>query len=210
MQTSHLGNIFYYDSHRELLSAFADMYDRHTYKTFGTDNIYQLLRYARAIEPDIMILNLRNKENTAKATIESFERETAAQKFPIIVLKSDTAPFSPHPRIAHYLRVPQDFAELTEIIESYGVGQKTPQFLLLDSYSEDNDALHNKLNLGKYSYFEVHNIDAAARYLQKNRPQNVLIEYTPQFVAARHTLPHQRIFYVDRHQLNAEIEKFLH
>ncbi|MBR1825872.1 MAG: hypothetical protein IJ770_04725 [Alphaproteobacteria bacterium] len=210
MQTSGLGNIFYYDNHQGLLSAFADMYDHQSYKTFGTDNIYQLLRYARIIPPDVMIFNLQNRETPAKETFESFENKTDTRQFPIIVLKSGNESFTPHPRIAHYLHLPQDFAKLADIVESYGVGQKTPQFMLLDSYSENSDALHDMLNHGNYTYFEVHNIDAAARYLRKNNPQNVLIEYTPQFISARHTLPHQRIFYVDRHQLNAEIEKFLH
>ena len=210
MQTTGLGNIFYYDNHQGLLTAFADMYDHRAYKTFGTDNIYQLLRYAHIIPPDVMIFNLQNKESPARASIESFEKETDIRQFPIIVLKSGTEPFSPHPRIAHYLRLPQDFAKLSEIVESYGVGQKSPQFMLLDSYSENSDALHDALNRGNHSYFEVHNTEAAARYLQKNNPQNILIEYAPQFIAARHTLPHQRIFYVDRHQLSAEIEKFLH
>ncbi len=210
MQTSHLGNIFYYDNHKGKLSAFADMYEHQSYQTFVTDNAFQLLRYAREIPPDVMIFNLQNIEKPVKATIENFESQTMSTKFPIIVMRSDSLAFTPHPRIAHYLRLPQDFAKMAEIIESYSTGQKSPQFMLLDSYSENSDNLHNALNSGNYTYFEVHNIDAAARYLQNNYPQNVLVEYTPQFISARHTLPHPRIFYVDRHSINAEIAKFLH
>ena len=207
MQTSHLGNIFFYDNRRHFLPAFFDIYNNNTFKTFGTDNMYQLLLYAREIKPDVMVINLQNQKNPT-AVLENFFSKVAAH-FPVIVLNPPTENFIAHPEVTRYLNMPADFLLLSDMLESFTHGNKTHHIMLLDSYSVHNDALHDRLNNSRYDYFEVHNADAAALYLQKNKPDVVLIEYSPEFIAARHTLNHHRIFYVDRHDNSAEIEKIL-
>ncbi len=209
LQQSNYGNIFYYDAQRGVQSAFADMFDNKALETFTTDNIYQFLQYAHELSPDVMIFNLSGTDKQTAATIQSFENETGTRHYPIIIMRSVGETFEVHPRVAHYLTMPLDFHKLADIVESYSFGHKNPQLLLLDKFSPHTDKLHEWLAARNISYFEVHNIDAAAFYLQKNQPQAVWIEYTPEFIAARHTLPHQRIFYVDRHQDTAEIQKFL-
>ncbi len=208
MQTSHNGNVFFYDNRRGFLPAFADIYDSRAFKTFGTDNIYQLLLYAQAIKPNITVINLQNERRPAEM-LDSFFNKAADVNFPVIALNPPTENFSAHPKITRWLNMPADFSILTDILESLTHGNKTHRIMLLDSYSPHGDALHESLNNSRYDYFEVHNPDSAALYLQKNQPDTVLIEYSPEFVSARHTLNHQRIFYVDRHNNYAEIEKFL-
>lgn len=207
MQTSHYGNIFFYDSRRHFLPAFFDIYNNNAFKTFGTDNMYQLLLYTREIKPDVMVINLQNQKNPS-AVLENFFSKTTAH-FPVIVLNPPTENFIAHTEVTRYLDMPDDFPLLTDMLESFTHGNKAHRIMLLDSYSAHGDALHDRLNDSRYDYFEVHNADAAALYLQKNKPDTVLIEYSPEFIAARHTLNHQRIFYVDRHDNSAEIEKFL-
>lgn len=208
MQTAQLGNIFFYDNRRSFLSAFNDIYDNHAFKTFGTDNLYQLLLYSREIKPDVMVLNLQNQKNPTES-LDSFIDNVSTLDFPLIVLNPPSENFTAHPRIARYLHMPADFAILTDMLESFTHGHKSHHVLLLDAYSPDTDALHAQLNGSRYDYIEMHNADSAAHYLQKNQPDLVLIEYRPEFIAARHTLNHHRIFYVDRHNKSAEIEKFL-
>ena len=210
MIQTHLGNVFFYDTKRSVLSAFSDIFDSKSLKTFASDNIYQLLRYAKEIPPDVMIFNLSNSDTQNALTIGSFEHEVANTDFPIIVMKTQGSRFDYHPRVAHYLSMPLDYPKLTEIVESYSMGNKRHQVMLIDRYSEKSDTLHQQLRQRGYNFFEVHNVDAANLYLQKNQPQNVWIEYAPEFIAVKHNLRHPRIFYVDRHQDIAEIEKFLH
>ena len=97
-----------------------------------------------------------------------------------------------------------------DITESYCLGGKKHDILLLDTYSKQYNPLKFALLEQGYSIFEVHNIDAAKLYLSQNKPRIVGIEYTPTFIPARHTLLHNHIFYVDRAQDITEIKKFLH
>ena len=202
-------NIFYFDARRGVQSAFTDIFDNKALKTFTTDNLYQFLRYARELSPNVMILNLSNGDRQTFSTVQNLADKIKTADYPLVVIKAQNETFETDPRVAHYLNMPLDFHKLADIVESYSFGHKKHQLMLLDRFSPHSDKLHEWLAARNISYFEVHNIDAAFRYLQKNQPHAVWIEYTPEFVAVRHSLPHQRIFYVDRHQDTAEIQKFL-
>lgn len=209
MLQPHLGNIFFYDTERSFLSAFADIFDSKSYQTFATDNLYQLSRYAKTISPDVIIFNLNDLQKLNLQTLKNFETAALGRTVPIIVLQTPTAHISGHASIAHYLDMPADYNKLIDIVESYGQGNKNHEIMLLNRYLNTSDRLHRQLQQKNYNVFEVHNADAALIYLKKNHPQNIWIEYTPEFIPLRHSLPHQRIFYVDRQQDIAEIEKFL-
>jgi len=202
-------NIFYFDASRGFQTAFADMLADNSLQTYTSDNIYQFLRYARELPPSVMIFNLNSNDEPTAEVLQNFINDGNALQYPIIVMKPQNTEFVINPRIAHYLSMPFDFHKLTDIIESYGYGHKNHQIMLLDRFSPKSDRLHQWLAARNISYFEVHNADAAILYLQKNQPQAVWVEYSPEFIAVRHSLPHQRIFYVDRHQDGAEIQKFL-
>ena len=209
MLQTHLGNIFFYDAKPSSLSAFADIFDNQLLKTFTSDNLYQILRYAEEITPDVMIFNLDTTEPQSLLTIADFEKSIARSRCPLIVMQTQNRRFATHPRIAHYLNMPLDYPLLTDIIESYSIGNKKHQIMFLNRYSAPPDHLHQQLRQRNYNCFEVHNADAAGLYLQKNQPRNVWIEYSPEFIAVKHGIQHPRIFYVDRQQDIAEIEKFL-
>ncbi len=209
MRQTNSADIFYYDASHGVRSAFSDIFENKALKTFTTDNIYQFLRYAEELSPTVMIFNLSGSDKQIAATVQNFENKIRVADFPIIVMRSQNETFELNPSVAHYLSMPLDYYRLTDIIESYSFGAKNHQILLLDRFSPHSDKLHEWLAARNISYFEVHNVDAAARYLQKNQPYAVWIEYAPEFIAARHGLSHQRIFYVDRHQDTAEIQKFL-
>lgn len=209
MQQTNSANVFYYDARRGVQSAFADIFENKALKTFTSDNIYRFLRYAEELSPEVMVLNLSGSDKQIASLVQNFENKPETGNFPIIVMHSQNEPFEVSPRVAHYLSMPLDYHRLSDIVESYSFGAKKHQILLLDRFSPRSDKLHEWLAARNISYFEVHNIDAAARYLQKNHPYAVWVEYAPEFISARHGLSHQRIFYVDRHQDTAEIQKFL-
>lgn len=204
------GHIFIYDDNRSRLQAFRDFFAEDKLQVFTTDNLYRLLLYTGEITPDILILSLKENSRTGAVALEHFGREINPRAYPVIVIKPQPEAFHTHPDIAHYLRAPLNVANFRNIFESYTLGNKHHQIMLLDSFSETTDRLHEQLKKHGYSYFEVHNEHAARMYLKKNAPDIVFVEYSLPFIAARHTLQHPHIFYVDRRQENIELQRFLH
>lgn len=209
MKFSGFGHVFVYNNTTQNTAILQGILDSDAYKTFSTNNVYQFLQYAKGLTPDIMILNLDDAKKHSEETTQSFDRQIAATSYPIVLTKPPAQKFSVHQRVAHYLNLPLEIAKLHDILESYCLGHKNHQILLLCEYSAQYNKLHRSLDVGKYTYFEVHNIDAAEIYLQKNNPQTVFVEYSPKFIAARHNIKHDNVFYVDKEQDIAEIEKFL-
>jgi hypothetical protein len=178
------------------------------YKTFTTDNVYQFLQYAKELYPDVMIFNLDDERKISEETTYTFEQQIKLTNFPVILTKPHSQKFSVHPRIAHYIHLPLEIAKLQDIVDSYCIGNKNHQILLLSEYSPQYSKLQRSLDISGYTYFEVHNEKAAEIYLSKNNPQTIFVEYTPKWITARHNLRHDNIFYVDRQQDITEIERF--
>ena len=209
MRFANFGHVFVYDNTEQKTPILQDILSSGVYKTFTTSNAYQFLQYTGEITPDVMIFNLDDNNKYSRETLENFGRQINMTNCPIILTKPQIQPFSPHLRIAHYIHLPLETKKLNDIVESYCLGNKEHQIMLLSTYSPQYDKLHRSLDIGGYSYFEVHNEQAAEIYLNKNNPQTVFIEYNPTLIAARHNLRHNRIFYVDRRQDITEIERFL-
>ena len=207
---SSLGRVFIYDDNRPMLAAFRDVFNSHALQMFGTDNVYQLLQYAHEITPDVMIFDIKDDYTPAASTIKHMASEINTLEYPIIVLKPQEHPFNIYPGIAHYLHTPKDLHKLMDIVESYSIGRKTHDILLLEKYTETAGNFLRQAESRSLSVFEVHNENAARLYLAKNTPQTICIEYTLPFITARHNLNHPQIFYVDREQDITEIQKFLH
>ena len=209
MRFSDFGHIFVYDNTEQKMPVLQSILSSGVYKTFTTSNVYQFLQYAGEISPDVMIFNLDDNNQYSAETLESFNRQINLTDYPIVLTKPHNQKFTSHPRVAHYIHLPLEISRLSDIVESYCLGHKHHQIMLLTTYSSQYDLLHRSLDVSGYSYFEVHNPEAAEIYLSKNNPQTVLVEYNPQLLTVRHNLHHDRIFYVDRQQDVTEIEKFL-
>lgn len=209
MKPANFGHIFIYNNSNKKIPFLQSATDLNAYKIFQTGNIYQFLQYSKEIYPDVMILHLDNPNRQLAKIMENTDLSPLTADFPIIITKPLGQKFDLHQRVAHYVQLPLEVGKLNDIVESYCLGYKQHRILLLDAYSPQYDRLHRSLDVRGYSYFEVHNEKAAAIYLQKNNPQTVFIEYSPQFLTARHNLLHEHIFYVDRQQDITEIEKFL-
>lgn len=199
-------NIFIYNKEKQNFNMLAPIEDLHSLNSFVTDNIYQLYQYTQNIAPKVLIFNITDTQSLADLKSIIKHRQN---NYPLIVISPPTFEIPLHPQIAHYLKT-NNLPELLDIIESYGVGGKKHDILLLDTYLLTPSPLKIALQQKSYKIFEVHNIEAAKHYLNRNKPKIVGIEYVPVFIPARHTLQHSHIFYVDRAQDITEIEKFLH
>ena len=203
-----LGKVFLYNENKAGLSNFNDFFADRSLQMFGSDNLYHIIKYAREINPDMMIFSIQNECEKTFSPISQFEEAINAQ-YPIIVIRNDNTPFKMHSGVAHYLRLPRDIKKFTDITESYALGGKKHQIMLLDSYSENTSPIKRQLDTNNIPYFEVHSEIAAEIYLRKNAPQTVFIENTEAYKTACLRLKHNRIFYVDRQQDITEIKKFL-
>ena len=200
--------IFVYDSNITRLSAYQDFFDSRSLQMFGTDNIYKLTQYIKEITPEIIVFNL-NENPQLVTSVSSCLFEKQYFQSPVIILNPHNIPFVPDENIAHYFEAPIDVEKFGDIIESYCIGHKKHRLMLLETIKNEPSRLSRQLNERHYNYFHVHNGPAANRYLSKNFPEIVCVEYSISFILERHHLNHDRIIYVDRQQDIAEIEKFL-
>lgn len=210
MKRSYFGRVFAYDTNKTRLENFRCIFENRGFLLFGTDNIYQLLRYTNEIKPDVIIFHVDEDYNPIRASISRLVDELNSDSpYPIVVIKPKEFSFISHQGIAHYLHSPFDLEKLVDIIESYCIGHKQHHLMLLDSYYENCPKFSQQLQKSPYKYFEVHNESAARLYLSKNEPKAVCIECSQQFVRVPPQISHSKIFYVDREEDIAEIKKFL-
>jgi len=200
--------IFVYDSNITHLSIYQDFFASRSLKMFGTDNIYKLTQYSKEIAPEVMIFNLNDNSELVQSALNDLSEKQYIQS-PVIVLNPHNIAFTPDKNIAHYLTAPIDVKKFADIIESYCIGYKKHQIMLLETATKEQSLLSKQLSERNYNHFQVHNGSAANQYLSKNFPKIVCIEYSIPFILKRHNLNHDRIIYVDRQQDIAEIEKFL-
>ena len=156
MLQPHFGNIVIYNEQQNLLTDFENLLNNRMLTTFGTNNIYQFVKYSRELFPDVMILNLESSDASMLEEFHSWITYENKQSYPIIVLMQNNRKINVNPHIAHYLILPIDAAKLAYIVESYCLGHKHHQIMLLSSYSDEYDKLHQSLDYGQYNYFEVH------------------------------------------------------
>ena len=113
-------------------------------------------------------------------------------------------------KAAHYITEDDSSQRLLNILESYNLGNKQHQVMLLKKYSPQAKSFcHLIPELNDTNCFEVHTQEAAQQYLQKNTPNVICIEYGQPFKPVPRLLNRPHIFYVDRQQDIAEIKKFL-
>lgn len=209
MEKTYLGRIFVYDTDKERLLKFKEYFESRGYELFGTDNIYQLLNYTRELNPNVIVFNVDENYNPVRASLSRLIPETGRSNYPIVLIKPKKFEFVYHQGVAHYLHSPFKMSDLLDIVESYCVGQKQHHVMLLNKYSEQQNKFSQKMKQTKYKCFEVHNESAAQLYLSKNNPKAVCIECSKSFVRAPTQIAFGKIFYVDREEDVAEIQKFL-
>lgn len=209
MQVSSPQRVFLYNESHSSSANISHLLQNYALQTFDTQNIYQLMQYAKEINPNLMIFNMDDDDLPDDEALDYIQAKINHEIYPVIVIKPDGFLFQAQPKIAHYIHTPSETNKLVDIIDSYCLGHKYHDILLLQNYGEKYGRLKQQIIRNGYTFFEVHNSDAARIYLSKNKPKIVCVEYAPQFILARHNLRHENIFYVDRDQDLTEMEKFL-
>lgn len=197
--------VFIYNNKASNNLFFQQLEDLHSFSSFSTDNIFQLQQYTEALTPRVTIFNITDAASLADLK-SSLNHHTPVS--PLVVVAPESMRLEPNENVAHYIRA-GDMAQLTDVVESYCLGGKRHDIMLLSTYTQEQTPLQKALRAEKYSVFEVHRAEAAQQYLARNNPRIVCVEYTPRFIVARHLLQHPHIFYVDRAQDITEIKKFL-
>lgn len=77
--------------------------------------------------------------------------------------------------IANYLNKPLDAPGLLDVVESYCVGSKNHDILLLGDFWPESNILRTEMSRRKWVVFEVYDLEAAELYLSKNRPKAVCL-----------------------------------
>jgi hypothetical protein len=198
--------VFIYNNRTGNNLFFNRLEDLRSFSSFSTDNIFQLQQYTQAFAPRVLIFNITDAQALAdlKSTLNHH-----LPNYPLIVVVPESIDLQPNENVAHYIKA-GDLTTLTDVVESYCLGEKKHDIMLLTTYTQEQTPLQKALSAEKYSIFEVHKIEAAQQYLARNNPRIVCVEYSPRFIVGRHMLQHQHIFYVDREQDITEIKKILH
>lgn len=208
MKNTASGYIVAFDRSSLNLKILRHVLEKRHIKTFGTNNLFRLLNYIKELKIDALLVTLHHNDKPAKALL--YELSKHRLNFPLIILKPQKMPLDPSIKAAHYITEADSAKKLLNILESYSLGSKQHQIMLLNKYSPNAESFCSLIpELNDSNCFEVHSPDAAQQYLQKNIPNVICVEYGQPFKPVPHLMNRPHIFYVDRQHDIAEIRKFL-
>lgn len=203
----HLGNIFLYNNNKVNRELYHQQLEKNGYFLFDTDNLHKFSLYNREITPDVLLFDFEKR--TPVDFIASLERSFERSSIPLIVVSEAPKALIFHPSISHYLTHDTAKKELPDILESYCIGNKKHQILYINLKPYERSDFVKSVHAGGYTLFEVHNINAALAYLQKNVPSVICINFQPALSKSQKLFTHQKTFYVENTQNIKEIEQFL-
>ena len=192
--------VFVLNHDEAVLYAYADYLKANGYEVFATTNDYKFILYSREIDADIFVIDTKKPDDSV-----FFERLKTAQKngyTPILVLTDYTKKFVPHETIAHILFKPFKIENFADIIESYGIGKRSHDLLLVEKFREEDTFSSNPED---FTVFKIYNMDAANSYLEKNSPANIVINLQEK----SEKLPPENLFYVENRQKHQDTSAVL-
>lgn len=171
-----LGKVFMLDDDFILLDMYRSLLESHGFDVFTTDNAYKFILYAREIHPDIFILDINMPVMNGWEVVIRLKREERLRHIPVVMLtvRHDKRLAQAY-GIANYLNKPLDAPGLLDVVESYCVGSKNHDILLLGDYEPEANILRAEMSRRKWVVFEVYDLEAAELYLSKNRPKAVCL-----------------------------------
>ena len=131
----------------------------------------EALRMAREKEYDIILLDVMLPK------LDGFEvcqqlRETSSVPVVMLTVRHDKRLAHAY-GIANYLNKPLDAPGLLDVVESYCVGSKNHDILLLGDFWPESNILRTEMSRRKWVVFEVYDLEAAELYLSKKRPKSI-------------------------------------
>ncbi len=208
MKHSTSGYILAFDRSQRNLTLLQNVLNNRQIKMFGTNNLFRLLKYIKELKVEALTITVHYNDKPAQALLEELSKHKL--NFPLIILKPQKLAIQANIQAAHYITEADSSRRFINILESYSLGNKQHQIMLLNKYEANSKSFCDLIpELNDTNCFEVHNQDAAQRYLQKNSPNVICVEYGQPFKPVPHLMTRPHIFYVDREQDINEIRKFL-
>ena len=203
----HLGNIFLYNNNNINKELYHQNLEKQGYFLFDTDNLHKFSLYHKEITPNVLLFDF--DAHTPIEYISSLENNFSRSSIPLIVVSEAPKALIYHPSISHYLSHEEARRNLNDILESYCIGNKRHHILYINLKPyERSDFARSAQNAG-YTIFEVNNINAAKKYLQKNTPSVICINFQPVLSKSKKLFAFPKAFYVENTQNIKEIEQFL-
>ena len=169
------------------------------YLVFATSNIYKFVKYARELQPDIMIVDIDASALKDYHMVEYLRHYKKITDKPILLVGKNFDRC--YVGIAHYARKPYLTQMIDEIIESYCLGNKKHDVLLLDDCANKDDKVKEAILQQNLSCFEVADANAANYYLKKNNPRCICINLPyDKCTKAEQKLKHDKIFFVENYK----------
>ncbi len=205
------GKVFMLDDDLLTLDIFRELLGAKGYDVFTTDNSYKFLRYARELRPDVFILDVNMPKASGWEILRCLKQESELQDIPVVMFtvnqEVDLAVLN---GVAHFLHKPLDMEKLFDIVDSYCLGNQKHDVLLLEDYDPEFSYLEKSMTERKLSYFLVHDILAAQKYLNKNFPQIVCVVCDDERYALwRPKLKHHNIYKLKHSQSIDEVGAFV-
>lgn len=173
---SSKGKIFMLDDDGVILSLYQELFEAKGYDVFATTNAYKLLLYAREIKPDIFILDINMPTLSGWEVLDMIKKDEKLQEIPVIMLSVlRDANLALAKGAAHFLNKPLEMDALTDIVESYCLGNKNHDVLLFEDFDAVDSPFERSIKESRMSLFQVHELQAAKRYLSKNKPRVVCL-----------------------------------
>ncbi len=174
---SALGRVFMLDDDKIFLELYQNLLEAKGYDVFATDNAYKFLMYGRELHPDIMFLDLNMPEMNGWDVLARIAEDQVLSEIPVAMLTvSRDEDLATVKGVAHFLHKPVDYAQMSEILESYCQGRKNHDFLLIQDYEPLFAQMVNMLKSKNHSCFSTHSVKAAKRYLKKNKPKKIAVK----------------------------------
>lgn len=194
-----LGKICMLDDDISVLNLFEDWLSSRGYEILATPNVYKFLSYAKEMRPDVFVLDLNMPEISGWEVLKLLKSDEALKNIPVLMITvSRDKDLVGHNGVAHYIHKPTSLEKVMEIIEAYCIGRKEHDVLLVDRYEPVNNLVLLALVRQHLSVFEVHDLNAAKVYLDKNFPRCVCITIPyEESQEDKIQLNHNRIFYVE-------------
>lgn len=206
-----LGKIFMLDDDIVLLDMYRHLLEGMGFDVFTTSNAYKFLMYAKEIQPNVFILDLNMPETNGWDVLMRLKEEDLLKKIPVVILTVESDPdLAQASGVAHFLHKPLEADKLKEIVETYSVGNKKHDLLLIDDFRPLFSALKSEMDKRDWRYFEVHDLGAAKVYLSKNTPKAVGIGLSDQpFEKVRPQIDHARVFKFENLQNLDQLAPFI-
>src|SRR5574344_1616713 len=136
------GRVFMLDDDMIVLNLYHDLLESQGYDVFTTNNAYKFLLYAKEIIPDVLVLDINMPEVTGWEIVRRISKENKLKDIPVIVFTVETdKALADVKGVTHLLNKPVDNEYLFEIIDTYCMGNKNHDILLIHQYNPEESCV---------------------------------------------------------------------